>query len=177
MPGMMWHNVVICKLHYSTSPSLHIFQQSIKHQCHTLEEAILSLGSTIPSEMKVAPPYKLLVNTAYTANSRYTAVTAYNAYTVYTACTQWHICLPILKFGDPIKALRSDFITNIAVWWDGMDYTRDAWGSLFLLRGRAGQKKKSGVGQGGGGQEAKSSWQGEDGRTLPGHFQGGTKRP
>ena len=115
MPGMMWHNVVICKLHYSTSPSLHIFQQSIKHQFHTLEEAILSLGSTIPSKMKVAPPYKLLVNTAYTANSRYTAVTAYNAYTVYTACTQWHICLPILKFGDPIKALRSDFITNIAV--------------------------------------------------------------
>ena len=91
MPGMMWHNVVICKLHYSTSPSLHIFQQSIKHQFHTLEEAILPLGSTIPSEMHLAPPYKLLVNTAYTANTGYTAVTAYNAYTVYIACTQWHI--------------------------------------------------------------------------------------
>ena len=176
MPGMMWHNVVICKLHYSTSPSLHIFQQSIKHQFHTLEEAILPLESTIPSEMKVAPPYKLLVNTAYIANTGYTAVTAYNAYTVYTACTQWYICLPILKFGDPIKALRSDLITNIAraVWWDGMDYTRDARGSLFLNRGK---RKKIGVGRGGTGRGAKSSWRGEDGRTLPGHFQGGTKRP
>ena len=72
--------------------------------------------------------------------------------TLYTACAQWHICLPILKFGDPMKALRGDLITNIAkaAWWDGMDYTRDARGSLCFASGQGGaeEKNRGGAGRG-----------------------------